>query len=100
MPGPDQRTVRTNRRPRRRAQFSGASGRLPVTEHEEMQEIEAARERNDIDVAELRESSAAELRQLSRERELDSEPEQRKDDLVDRILQRQIENAVLAYATG
>jgi transcription termination factor Rho len=100
MPGPDQRTVRTNRRPRRRAQFSGASGRLPVTEHEEMQEIEAARERNDIDVAELREMSVAELRQVSRELELDSEPEERKDDLVDRILQRQTENAGLAYATG
>jgi transcription termination factor Rho len=100
MPGPDQRTVRTNRRPRRRAQFSGSSGRLPVTEHEELQELEAARERNDIDVADLREMSVAELRQVSRELELDAVPEERKDDLVDRILQRQTENAGLAYATG
>jgi transcription termination factor Rho len=100
MPGPDQRTVRTNRRPRRRGQFAGASGRLPVTEHEELQELEAARERNDIDVADLREMSVAELRQVGRELELDAVPEERKDDLVDRILQRQTENAGLAYATG
>src|SRR5512143_1704053 len=63
MPGPDQRTVR-NRRPRRRTNFGGSAGRLPVTEHEELQELEAARERNDIDVADLREMSVAELRQV------------------------------------
>ena len=98
MPGPDQRTVR-NRRPRRRSNFSG-SGRLPVTEHEELQELEAARERNDIDVADLREMSVAELRQVGRDLELDTRAEDRKDDLVERILERQTENAGLAYASG
>jgi transcription termination factor Rho len=98
MPGPDQRAVR-NRRPRRRTQFSGG-GRLPVTEHDEIQELEAARERNDIDVADLREMSVAELRQVGRDLELDTRQEDRKDDLVDRILQRQTENAGLAYASG
>jgi transcription termination factor Rho len=98
MPGPDQRTVR-NRRPRRRGQFT-TSGRLPVTEHEELQELEAARERNDIDVADLREMSVTELRAVGRDLELDTVPDDRKDDLVDRILQRQTENAGLAYASG
>jgi len=99
MPGPDQRTVR-NRRPRRRGQFTTTSGRLPVTEHEELQELEAARERNDIDVADLREMSVTELRAVGRDLELDTVAEDRKDDLVDRILQRQTENAGLAYASG
>ena len=101
MPGSDQRTSSRNRRPRRRAPFGGGGGgRLPVTEHEELQELEAARERNDIDVADLREMSVAELRQVGRDLELDAVAEERKDDLVDRILQRQTENAGLAYATG
>ncbi|MBI3751086.1 MAG: transcription termination factor Rho [Chloroflexi bacterium] len=99
MPGPDQRTVR-NRRPRRRTNFGGSAGRLPVTEHEELQELEAARERNDIDVADLREMSVAELRQVGRDLELDTRPDDRKDDLVERILERQTENAGLAYASG
>src|SRR2546423_1495799 len=71
MPGPDQRTAR-NRRPRRRTPFGGGGGRLPVTEHEELQELEAARERNDVDVADLREMSVTELRQVGRELELDT----------------------------
>ena len=96
MPAPDQRT--RNRRPRRRTTFG--AGRLPVTEHDELQELEAARERNDIDVADLREMSVAELRQVGRDLELDSLQEDRKDDLVDRILQRQTERAGLAYASG
>ena len=99
MPGPDQRTVR-NRRPRRRTNFGGSAGRLPVTEHEELQELEAARERNDIDVADLREMSVTELRQVGRDLELDTRPDDRKDDLVERILERQTENAGLAYASG
>src|SRR6476646_5502240 len=46
-PGPDQRDQRQrNRRPRRRAPIGG--GRAPVTEFEEQQELEAARERNDV----------------------------------------------------
>ncbi|HEX7951390.1 MAG TPA: transcription termination factor Rho [Candidatus Limnocylindrales bacterium] len=71
-----------------------------MTEHEELQELEAARERNDIDVADLREMSVAELRQVGRDLELDTRPDDRKDDLVERILERQTENAGLAYASG
>src|SRR3954470_7629407 len=70
-PGPDQRDQRArNRRPRRRAPISG--GRAPVTEYEEQQELEAARERHDLEVADLREMSVAELRQVSRDLEVDS----------------------------
>jgi len=87
-PGPDQRDQRSrNRRPRRRTSFSG--GRAPVTEFEEQQELEAARERNDLEVADLREMSIAELRQVSRDLEVDAVGSDRKDDLVDLILQRQ-----------
>jgi transcription termination factor Rho len=98
MPGPDQRTMR-NRRPRRRgAQMSG--GRAPVTEYDEQQELEAARERNDLDVSDLREMSITELRQVGRELELDTRTEERKEDLVESILKEQTERAGLAYATG
>jgi transcription termination factor Rho len=96
MSGPDQRTLRNRRRPRR----GGQPGRAPVSEYEEMQEIEAARERNDLDVADLREMSVAELRQVGRDLQLDTRAEERKDDLVDQILQRQTERAGLEYATG
>src|SRR4051812_19903116 len=81
MPGPDQRILRTNRRPRRRT--GGNPGRAPVSEFDEMQEVEAARERNDLEVGDLREMSVAELRQVGREMQLDTQPEERKDDLVD-----------------
>jgi transcription termination factor Rho len=96
MSGPDQRTLRNRRRPRR----GGQPGRAPVSEYEEMQEIEAARERNDLDVGDLREMSVAELRQVGRDLQLDTRAEERKDDLVDQILQRQTERAGLDYATG
>jgi transcription termination factor Rho len=78
----------------------GGGGRAPVTEYDEMQELEAARERNDLDVADLREMSVAELRQVGRDLELDTRTDDRKDDLVDAILQRQTERAGLDYATG
>jgi len=78
----------------------GGGNRAPVTEYDEMQELEAARERNDLDVTDLREMSVAELRQVGRELELDMQSEERKDDLVDGILQRQTERAGLDYATG
>jgi transcription termination factor Rho len=100
MPGQDQRTQMRNRRPRRRSGPMGGGGRAPVTEYDEMQELEAARERNDLDVADLREMSVAELRQVGRELELDTAADDRKDDLVDHILQRQTERAGLDYATG
>ena len=94
--GPDQRS--RNRRPRRRNQMSGS--RAPVSEYEEQQEIEAARERNDLDIVDLREMSVNELRAVSRDLELETGTQERKDDLVERILERQTERAGLAYATG
>jgi transcription termination factor Rho len=96
MAGPDQRIMRNRRR--RRPAVGG--GRAPVSEFDELQELEAARERNDLEVADLREMSVAELRQVGRDLQLDTRTEDRKDDLVDRILQRQTERAGLAYATG
>ena len=94
MPGPDQRS--RNRRPRRR----NPVGRAPVSEFEELQELEAARERNDLDVADLLEMSVVELRQVGRDLKMETATEDRKDDLVDRILQAQTERAGHAYATG
>jgi len=94
-PGPDQRS--RNRRPRRR---NPSISRAPVSEFEEQQELEAARERNDLEVGDLREMSVAELRQVSRDLDLDAAAGERKDDLVDQILQRQTERAGHAYATG
>ncbi|HEX9044009.1 MAG TPA: transcription termination factor Rho [Candidatus Limnocylindrales bacterium] len=93
--GPDQRS--RNRRPRRRPQ---GGLRAPVTEYDEIAEVEAARERNDLDVSDLREMSVTELRAIGRDLDLDTAPADRKDDLVDRILQRQTERAGHAYATG
>ena len=93
--GPDQRS--RNRRPRRRGQIQRGA---PVTEYEEQQELEAARERNDLDVADLREMSVTELRAVSRDLELETGTQERKDDLVERILERQTERAGHAYATG
>ena len=61
----------------------GGGGRAPVTEYEEQQELEAARERNDLDVSDLREMSVAELRQVGRELELDAATDERKEDLVE-----------------
>jgi len=65
-----------------------------------MQELEAARERNDLDVSDLREMSITELRQVGRDLELETEADERKEDLVDAILKEQTERAGLAYATG
>jgi transcription termination factor Rho len=80
--------------------MGGGGNRAPVTEHDEMQELEAARERNDLEVADLREMSVAELRRVGSDLQLDTRTEDRKDDLVDAILQRQTERAGLDYATG
>jgi transcription termination factor Rho len=71
-----------------------------VTEYDEMQELEAARERNDLDVSDLREMSLTELRQVGRDLELETAAEERKEDLVESILREQTERAGLAYATG
>src|SRR4029078_2703835 len=94
--GPDQRS--RNRRPRRRGQI--ASRGAPVTEYEEQQELEAARERNDLDVSDLREMSVTEVRAVSRDLQLETRTQERKGDLVERILERQTERAGNAYASG
>src|ERR687892_1815231 len=93
--GPDHRS--RNRRPRRRNQVSN---RAPVSEYEEQQELEAARERNDLDIVDLREMSVTELRAVSRDLQLETGTQERKEDLVERILERQTERAGHAYATG
>jgi transcription termination factor Rho len=98
MPGPDQqRDQRSRRRPRRRPQ-SGA--RLPVTDHDEALEAEAARERNDVSADDLRAMNVTQLRAVGRELAADVAPSDRKEDLVERILQLQTERAGLDYATG
>src|SRR4029078_2809660 len=94
--GPDQRS--RNRRPRRRGQIASRGAR--VTKYEEQQELEAARERNDLDVSDLREMSVTELRAVSRDLQLETGTEERKNDLAERILERQTERAGHAYATG
>jgi transcription termination factor Rho len=93
---PDQRD-RSRRRGRRRPQ---GSIHAPVTEYDEQQEVEAARERNDLDISELREMSVPELREVARELQLETGTQERRDDLSDRILQRQTERAGLDYASG
>src|SRR5918997_56691 len=100
MPGNGQDHRSRNRRPRRRVPMGGGGNRAPVTEYDEMQELEAARERNDLEVGDLREMSVTELRQVGRDLEIDAAAGERKDDLVDRILRRQTERAGHAYATG
>jgi Transcription termination factor len=72
----------------------------PVSEFEEQQELEAARERNDLEVRDLREMSVAELRQVSNDLDVGATNGERKDVLVDRILQAQTERAGNDYATG
>jgi transcription termination factor Rho len=94
--GPDQRD-RQRRRTRRRPQ--GAI-RGPVTEYDEQQELEAARERNDLDISDLREMSVPELRQIAGELELETGTQERRDDIADRILQAQTERAGLDFASG
>ena len=76
------------------------TSRAPVSEYEETLELEAARERNDLDVSDLRDMSVNELRQVGRDLELETGTQERKDDLVERILERQTERAGHAYATG
>src|SRR5256712_786195 len=97
---PDQRDRSRNRRTRRRGGTGQIMRGAPVTEYDEAAELEAARERNDLDVSDLREMSVNELRQVSRELELETGTQERKEDLVERILERQTERAGLDYASG
>ncbi len=76
------------------------TSRAPVTEFDEMQELEAARERNDLDITDLRVMSVPELRQVGRDLELETGTQERKDDLVERILEQQTLRAGHDYATG
>jgi transcription termination factor Rho len=94
--GPEPRDQRSRRRPRRRQ----STARLPATDYDEALEAEAARERHDLAAEELRAMSVSELRSVSRELDIEPVPSDRKEDLVDQILQRQTERAGLAYATG
>ncbi|MHB8398647.1 MAG: transcription termination factor Rho [Candidatus Limnocylindrales bacterium] len=71
-----------------------------MTEYDEQQELEAARERNDLDITDLREMSVAELRAIARDLELETGTQERRDDIADRILQRQTERAGLDFASG
>ncbi len=75
-------------------------GRAPVSEFDEMQEIEAARGRNDLDILDLRAMSVVELRSVGRDLEIESGAQDRREELVDRILQRQSERAGYVYGTG
>jgi transcription termination factor Rho len=93
---PNIQDQRSRNRRRRRMPVS----RAPVSEWEEQQEIEAARERNDLDITDLREMSVNELRAVSRDLELETGTQERKEDLVERILERQTERAGHAYASG
>ena len=92
--GPDQRANR-NRRPRRRSQ---STNRLPVTEQDEVAELEAARERNDLDIRDLGEMSVKELQQVGAKLEIEGAA--RREELVDQILQAQTERSGLEYAFG
>src|SRR3954464_15426131 len=79
--GPDQRPGR-NRRPRRRSQTS----RLPVTEQDEVAELQASRDRNDLDIRDLREMTVKELREVGVTLDIEDPATNRTDDLVDQIL--------------
>jgi transcription termination factor Rho len=96
----DRRDPQRSRRRTRRRGGGGQISRLPVTEYDEQAEAEAARERNDLAANELRSMSVTELRTVGRDLELDALGEERKEDLVDRILARQTERAGHLYATG
>jgi transcription termination factor Rho len=71
-----------------------------VTDRDEMLEAEAARERNDLVVEDLRAMSLTELRSVGRELDLVVGAGDRKEEVVDRILQVQTERAGNAYVTG
>ncbi len=91
--GPDPQRTR-NRRPRRRPQ--GRAAGFP-----EVDELNgSAEEGPEIGAAELRGMSAAELKATAVELEVETGDVERRDDLVDAILQRQSERLGQSYATG
>jgi len=89
--GPDPHS--RNRRTRRRSQGQ----RLVGPDHDELADQEIA---NEMGLLELRDMDMAELREMGRDLAIESAGADRKDDLVERILQRQSERAGHAYATG
>jgi transcription termination factor Rho len=92
--GPDPQRTR-NRRPRRRVQGQRAAG-FP-----EVDELNGSGDEGpEIGAAELRDMSAAELRATAKELEVETGDAERRDDIVDAILQRQSERLGQAYATG
>jgi transcription termination factor Rho len=97
---PDQRDQRSRNRRGRRRGGGGGLARLPVTEQDELQELEASRERQDLNISDLRAMTESELRSVSRELEVETAGAANREELVDRILQRQTERAGLTYATG
>ncbi|HSW41186.1 MAG TPA: transcription termination factor Rho [Patescibacteria group bacterium] len=92
--GPDPQRPR-NRRPRRRLPGQRGAGFPNVDELNGSGE-----EGPEIGAAELRGMSAAELRATAMELEVETGDAERRDDLVDAILQRQSERLGQAYATG
>jgi transcription termination factor Rho len=92
--GPDPQRSSRNRRPRRRPQ-----GR--ATGFPDVDELNGTVEEGpEIGAAELRGMSAAELKATAAELEVETGDVDRRDDLVDAILQRQSERLGQSYATG
>jgi len=92
--GPDPQRPR-NRRPRRRLQGQRTAGFPDVDELND-----SGDEGPEIGAAELRGMSAAELRATAKELEVETGDAERRDDIVDAILQRQSERLGQSYATG
>ena len=89
---PDPRT--RNRRPRRRPQGQRPAG-MP-----DYEELNGTADGPEIGAAELREMSPAELRATAAELDVETVAADRRDDLVDRILQVQSERLGQDYGTG
>ena len=89
---PDPRT--RNRRPRRRLQGQRPAG-MP-----DYEELNGTADGPEIGAAELREMSPAELRATAAELDVETVAADRRDDLVDRILQVQSERLGQDYGTG
>jgi transcription termination factor Rho len=83
-----------NRRPRRRPQGQRPAG-MP-----DYDELNGTADSPEIGAAELREMSPAELRATAAEFDVETVAADRRDDLVDRILQRQSERLGQDYGTG
>jgi transcription termination factor Rho len=90
--GPDSQRTR-NRRPRRRPQ--GRAAGFP-----EVDELNGSAEAPEIGAAELLEMSPAELRATAAELEVETATGERRDEIVDRILQVQSERLGQDFATG